>query len=67
MRLELQADLDDVEGRDDEARYQARYGAGRDDLKTGALRLVLVGAPSRGLLWEGAYLIFELLYFGRHA
>ena len=46
MRLELQADLDDVEGRDDEARYQAGYGSGRDDLETGALGFVSARAPS---------------------
>jgi hypothetical protein len=41
--LKLQTDLDDVEGGDDKARYQAGYSAGRDDLETGALDFDSVG------------------------
>lgn len=39
VRLQLQADLDDVEGRDDEARYQAGGGSGDENLRSGALRI----------------------------
>ena len=75
MGLELQADLDDVEGRDAEAGDEACYAAGDDDLLSGALvevsMLIIgwgVGVVRRGEE-GGGYLIFELLDCrpGRHA